>query len=105
VSESAERIARQHFDEKWPPRTAPISARSTYARAPGEPFAVTPIRGCNGVMDLGDKRIMEYASPRAKSPKTSPARSQRFREGSFHGVFVASGLEPTETELTMRAAA
>src|SRR5260221_10735035 len=26
----------------------------------GETYAITPIRGCTGVMDLGDKRIMEY---------------------------------------------
>jgi len=59
---SRNRIARQHFDGEVaaaPPHL--FRARSTYARrSPGEPFAVTPIRGCNGVMDLGDKRIMEY---------------------------------------------
>src|SRR5260370_12429325 len=67
---------------------------------PGELYAVTPIRGCTGVMDLGDKRIHEYHIT-AKEIAEDIARelNSDSGEGSFHGVFVAAGPQPTEAEL------
>jgi hypothetical protein len=47
--------------EKWPPRHrtyfGSVQVRSP---GPGEPFAITPFRGCQGITDLGNKRTMEY---------------------------------------------
>jgi hypothetical protein len=47
--------------EKCPPRHRTYFG-SLHIRSPqaGEPYAVTLVRGCTGVMDLGDKRTMEY---------------------------------------------
>src|SRR6266567_2932546 len=79
--------------EKWPPRHRTYFG-SLEVRSPesGETYAITPIRGCTGVMDLGDKRIMEYRITAREIAGDSG-------EGSFHGVFVAAGPEPTEAEL------
>jgi hypothetical protein len=46
--------------EKWPPRHRTYFG-SLIVRSPeaGEEFALTPIRGAMGLMDLGDKRTME----------------------------------------------
>jgi len=47
--------------EKWPPRQRTYFGSLTISSPqPGEAFAVTPVNGCLGVMDLGDKRTMEY---------------------------------------------
>src|SRR6266581_3020243 len=79
--------------EKWPPRHRTYFG-SLEVRSPesGETYAITPIRGCTGVMDLGDKRIMEYRI-------TAREINGDSGEGSFHGVFVAAGELPTEAEL------
>src|SRR5260370_37745063 len=46
---------------EWPPRQRTyFGSLEVRSPEPGEAFAITPIRGCTGVMDLGDKRIMEY---------------------------------------------
>ena len=47
--------------EIWPPRQRTYFG-SLNVRSPqsGEAFATTPIHGCMGVMDLGDKRTLEY---------------------------------------------
>ena len=87
--------------EKWPPR------HRTYFRsleiespAPGEPYAVTRIRCARGVIDLGDKRTMEYAiSAREIAEDIARELNGDSGEGSFHGVFVAAGETPSETEL------
>jgi len=103
VSESAETVLLVNIStEKWPPRHRTyFGSLDVRSPQPGEPFAVTPIRGCNGVMDLGDKRIMEYRiTAREIAEDIAREINSDSGEGSFHGVFVASGLEPTETELT-----
>jgi len=46
--------------EKWPPRHRTyLSSQELRSPEPGEPYAVTPIRGCTGVIDMGDKRNMD----------------------------------------------
>ena len=87
--------------EKWPPRHrtyfGALEVRSPEA---GEAYAVTMIRGCTGVMDLGDKRTMEYRiTAREIAEDIAREINSDSGEGSFHGVFVAAGTSPTETEL------
>src|SRR6266566_46039 len=61
---------------------------------------MTPIRGCNGVMELGDKRNKEdRKTRRGKDEEEAREINGDSGEGSFHGVFVAAGPEPTEAEL------
>ncbi len=87
--------------EKWPPRHRTYFG-SLEVRSPesGEAYAITPIRGCTGVMDLGDKRIMEYRiTAREIAEDVAREINGDSGEGSFHGVFVAAGPEPTEAEL------
>jgi len=87
--------------EKWPPRQRTyFGSLDVRSPEPGEPYAVTMIRGCSGVMDLGDKRTMEYRIT-AHEIAEDIAReiNNDSGEGSFHGVFVAAGAAPTETEL------
>src|SRR5260370_17047139 len=45
--------------EKWPPRHRTyFGSLEVRSPEPGEAYAITPIRGCTGVIDMGDKRIM-----------------------------------------------
>jgi hypothetical protein len=87
--------------EKWPPRHRTYFG-SLEIRSPqsGEAFAITPIRACRSVMDLGDKRIMEFHLT-AQEIAEDIARELNgdSGEGSFHGVFVAAAEAPTEAEL------
>ena len=88
--------------EKWPPRHRTYFG-SLEIRSPesGDTFAITPIRGCNGVMDLGDKRTMEYRiTAREIAEDIARELNGDSGEGSYHGVFVAAGDLPTENELT-----
>ena len=85
----------------WPPRHRTYFG-SLVVQSPkrGECFAVTPIRACKGVMDLGDKRSMEFAiTAREIAEDIARELNNDSGEGSFHGVFVAAGPEPTEDEL------
>jgi hypothetical protein len=87
--------------EKWPPRFrtyfGSLDVRSPH---PGEAYAVTPIRGCMGVMDLGDKRTMEFRiTAREIAEDIAREINSDSGDGSFHGVFVAAGDAPTEAEL------
>jgi len=87
--------------EKWPPRVrtyfGSLQIRSPHA---GEAYAITPIHGCTGVMDLGDKRIMEYRiTAREIAEDLARELNGDSGEGSYHGVFVAAGDAPTEAEL------
>lgn len=87
--------------EKWPARHRTyFGSLEIHSPAEGEAYAVTPVRGCRGVIDLGDKRTMEYAIS-AKEVAEDIARELNgdSGEGSFHGVFVAAGKTPTEAEL------
>ncbi len=87
--------------EKWPPRQRTyFGSLDVRSPEPGEPYAITPIRGCTGVMDLGDKRIMEYRiAAREIAEDIAREINGDSGEGSFHGVFVAAGEAPTEAEL------
>jgi hypothetical protein len=87
--------------EKWPPRHRTyFGSLQISSPQSGESFAITPIRGCNGVVDLGDKRIMEYRiTAREVAEDIAREINGDSGEGSFHGVFVAAGEMPTEGEL------
>jgi hypothetical protein len=87
--------------EKWPPRFrtyfGSLDVRSPQA---GEAYAITPIRACMGVMDLGDKRTMEFRiTAREIAEDIAREINSDSGDGSFHGVFVAAGDVPTEAEL------
>lgn len=87
--------------EKWPPRHRTyFGSLEVRSPEPGEAYAITPIRGCTGVMDLGDKRTMEIRlSAQEIAEDIAREINNDSGEGSFHGVFVAAGPEPTEDEL------
>jgi hypothetical protein len=62
--------------EKWPPRHRTyFGSLQVRPPEPGEPYAITPVRGCTGVMDLGDKRAIPIQITARESPKTSRAKS------------------------------
>jgi hypothetical protein len=87
--------------EKWPPRYRTyFGSLEIRTPQPGEAYAITPIRACSGVMDLGDKRTMEF---RITAHEIAEDIAREINgdsgEGSFHGVFVAAGDAPTEGEL------
>jgi hypothetical protein len=87
--------------EKWPPRHRTyFGSLEVRSPEPGEPYAITPIRGCNGVIDMGDKRNMDIRiTAREIAEDIAREINSDSGEGSFHGVFVAAGPEPTESEL------
>ncbi len=87
--------------QKWPPRyRAYFGSLMVNSPEAGESYAVTPIRGCTSVMDLGDKRTMEIRlSAREIADDLAREINGDSGEGSFHGVFVAAGPEPSEAEL------
>jgi hypothetical protein len=87
--------------EKWPPRHRTyFGSLTVHSRQPGEDYAITAIRGCKGVMDLGDKRTMEFAiTAREIAEDIAREINGDSGEGSFHGVFVAAAEMPTEAEL------
>jgi len=88
--------------EKWPPRHRTyFGSLEVRSPAPGEPFAITPIRGCTGVMDLGDKRTTDIRiTAREIAEDIAREINGDSGEGSFHGVFVAAGELPTAAELS-----
>jgi len=88
--------------EKWPPRQRTyFGSLQIRPVAAGEAFAITPVRGCTGVMDLGDKRIMEYRiTAREIAEDIAREINGDSGDGSFHGVFVAAGDLPTDDELS-----
>jgi len=87
--------------EKWPPRHRTyFGSLEVRSPEPGQSYAVTPIRECKGVIDMGDKRIHEYrVTAREVAEDIARELNGDSGEGSFHGVFVADGPEPTEPEL------
>jgi hypothetical protein len=87
--------------QKWPPRQRTyFGSLQVRSPEPGEPFAITPIHGCKAVMDLGDKRTMEIPiTAREIAEDIAREVNGDSGEGSFHGVFVAAGPQPTEAEL------
>src|SRR5579859_7684540 len=87
--------------EKWPPRHRTyFGSLQISSPQSGEAFAITPIRGCTGMMDLGDKRVMEYRiTAREVAEDIARELNGDSGEGSYHGVFVAAGEAPSESEL------
>jgi hypothetical protein len=87
--------------EKWPPRHRTyFGSLQILSPQEGEAFAITPIRGCVAVMDLGDKRNMDIRiTAREVAEDIAREINGDSGEGSFHGVFVAAGETPTEGEL------
>jgi len=54
-------------------------------------------------MDLGDKRTLEFSiTAREIAEDIARELNNDSGEGSFHGVFVAAGAEPSEAELANR---
>lgn len=87
--------------EKWPPRHRTYFG-SLLVRSPeeGQAFAVTPIRGYIGYIDLGDKRNMDYrVTAREVAEDIAREINGDSGEGSFHGVFVAATPTPSAAEL------
>ena len=87
--------------QKWPPRNRTYFG-SLEIRSPesDDAFAITPIRACNAVMDLGDKRTLELRiTAREIAEDIAREINGDSGEGSFHGVFVAAGELPTDSEL------
>ncbi len=87
--------------QKWPPRYRTyFGSLDIRTPQPGETFAITPIRACTGVMDLGDKRTMEFRiTAREIAEDIAHEINGDSGEGSYHGVFVAAGEMPTDGEL------
>lgn len=87
--------------QKWPARMRTyLGAVQIASPGPGEAYAITPIRGCKGMIDLGDRHTMEFPiSAREIAEDLAKEINGDSGEGSFHGVFVAAGPEPTEEEL------
>ena len=87
--------------EKWPPRHRTyFGSLEVRSPEPGEPYAITTIRGCTSVIDMGDKRTMDCrVTAREIAEDIAREINSDSGEGSFHGVFVAAGATPTEAEL------
>src|SRR5712671_5372419 len=87
--------------EKWPPRQRTYFGSLTISSPQlGEAFAITPVHGCLCVMDLVDKRTMEFRiTAREIAEDVAREINGDSGEGSYHGVFVAAGEAPTESEL------
>jgi hypothetical protein len=78
--------------ERWPPQHRTyFGSLEVRSPEPGELFAITPNRGCAGVMDLGDKRTMEYRITARESLRTPRVKSTTIRAKEVFGVFVAAG--------------
>jgi hypothetical protein len=88
-------------NEKWPPRHRTyFGSLEVRSPQPGEPYALTTIHGCKGVVDHGDKHFTDYRiTAREIADDIAREINGDSGEGSFHGVFVAAGPEPTESEL------
>jgi|SRR4051812_21724168 hypothetical protein len=87
--------------EKWPPRHRTyFGSLLIQSPQPGEAFAITPIHPCISIMDLGDKRTHEFRlTAREIAEDIAREINGDSGEGSYHGVFVAAGEQPTEGEL------
>ena len=66
----------------------------------GTPYSLTRVISRIAYMDLGDKRTMEYRiTAREIAEDLAREINGDSGEGSYHGVFVAAGDAPTESEL------
>ncbi len=87
--------------EKWPPRHRTyFGSMEIAAPAPGQPYALTKVTERIGSIDLGDKRTTEFPiTARAIAEDLAREINSDSGEGSFHGVFVCAGDQPTQEEL------
>ena len=88
--------------EKWPPRYRTyFGSLEIRSPQPGETFAITPVRGCTTLIDLGDKRTHPITiTAREVAEDIARELNSDSGDGSFHGVFVAQGDVPTPEELS-----
>lgn len=88
--------------EKWPPRYRTyIGSLDIATPGPDELFALTRVTARRGVIDLGDKRTMEYTiSAREIADDIAREINGDSGEGSFHGVFVCAAESPSVEEIT-----
>ena len=87
--------------QKWPPRQRTYLGALTIASPEdGQAYAITPIHACKGVIDLGDRHTMEFPITALEIAEDLAREiNGDSGEGSYHGVFVAAGAKPTESEL------
>ena len=87
--------------EIWPPRHRTyFGSLQVTSPEPGQSYAITAIRACTAVMDLGDKRTMEIRlTAREIAEDLARELNGDSGDGSFHGIFVAAGELPTDVEL------
>lgn len=66
----------------------------------GQPFALTPVGPRKGTIDLGDNRTLEFPiTAREVAEDLAREVNADGGEGSFFGVFVCAGAQPTPAEL------
>ena len=87
--------------EKWPPRSRTyFGSLQVNSPAEGQEYAVTPIRGYTGHIDMGDRRNIDYrVTAREVAEDLARELNGDSGEGSFHGVFVAATPTPSALEL------
>jgi hypothetical protein len=87
--------------EKWPPRQRTyFGSLLVNSPAEGQEYAVTPIRGYIGQIDMGDRRSIDYrVTAREVAEDLARELNGDSGEGSFHGVFVAATATPSALEL------
>ena len=87
--------------EIWPPRQRTyFGSLQVRSPQPGQPYAITPIRGCTGVIDHGDRHFTDIRiTAREIAEDIAREVNGDSGDGSFHGVFVAAAEMPTEAEL------
>ncbi len=68
--------------------------------APGQPYELTEVQGRKGTIDLGDKRVLDFPiTAREIAEDIAREVNSDGGEGSFFGLFVCEGLQPTQVEL------
>jgi hypothetical protein len=87
--------------EKWPPRYRTyIGSLDIATPVAGESFALTRITSRRGMIDLGDKRTMEFnIAAREIADDIAREINSDSGEGSFHGLFVCAKDTPSDAEL------
>ena len=80
----------------------PASRSAGLGTNPGSAgYALTEVTARKGAMDLGDKRTLEFPiSAREVADDLAREVNADGGDGSYFGVFVCAGAEPTEAELT-----
>jgi hypothetical protein len=102
MPEAAEIVSLVNISpEKWPARNRTyFGSLDIQSPAPDQEYAVTRVRPARGVIDLGDKRTMEFnLTAREIAEDLARELNGDSGEGSFHGVFVAAAEIPTTAEL------